>query len=404
MNAAHHRDTRPRKIAFLDHTTRMGGGQVYLLRQLSRLDRSRFYPVVVCPAEGDLPERVREAGVDVRIVPVHPGLLDLRKEDLIRNPVSAALNPLRFAGCVRRLVRWLRREGIDLVHLNSMKAGFYGGMAGRLAGLPVVWDFKDLLSADFFPAINRRLIVLIGNACADRIVANSHAIADAFIRAGGRPEKVTVVHNGVDLDRFHPSDTGQETRKALGLNENMPIISIFSRLDRWKGHVYFLHAAARVSREYPDARFLIVGATTFDDPGYTDELHRLTEELGLTDRVMYLGFRRDIAALMAASDIIVHASTLPEPLGLTPMEAQAAGKPVVAVGTGGVLETVADGETGLLVPPKDAEAMAGALLALLRDPARRARMGRAGRARAETLFNLDVNARRVQDVYAQLLA
>ena len=134
-----------------------------------------------------------------------------------------------------------------------------------------------------------------------------------------------------------------------------------------------------------------------------DELQALTRKLGLEDRVIYLGFRQDIADLMAASDIIVHASTLPEPLGLTPMEAQASGKPVVAVGAGGVLETVVDGETGLLVPARDSGAMADALLDLLRHPDHRRRMGVAGRTRAETLFNLNVNARRVQDVYRSLL-
>ncbi|MEE2710535.1 MAG: glycosyltransferase, partial [Gemmatimonadota bacterium] len=184
---------------------------------------------------------------------------------------------------------------------------------------------------------------------------------------------------------------------------NTPVVSIFSRLDRWKGHTYFLQAAACVASEFPDARFLVVGALTFDDPEYADDLHALTRELDLEDRVTYLGFRQDIADLMAASDIIVHASILPEPLGLTPMEAQAAGKPVVAVGAGGVLETVADGETGLLVPARDAGAMADALLDLLRRPDRRRRMGEAGRARAETLFDLNVNAQRVQDVYKSLL-
>lgn len=393
----------PKKIVFIDHTTRMGGGQVYLLRQLSQLDRARFQPVVVCSSEGTLPDLVRQHGVDVQIIPVHSGLIDLRKDDLIRDPLSLILNPLRFAGCVRRLAAWLRAARVDLVHLNSMKAGFYGGLAGRLAGVPVVWDFKDIISPDFFPALNRRLIVLVGNTCAGRIVANSYAIRDEFVRQGGRADKVIVIHNGIDLDQFQPSRANGAVLASLGLSPETPVISIFSRLDRWKGHTYFLQAAARVSREYPDARFLIVGETTFDDQSYTEELVRLTHELGLKERVLYLGFRHDIAELMSASDIIVHASTLPEPLGLTPMEAQAAGKPVVAVGAGGVLETVVDEQTGLLIPPRNAEAMAEALLVLLRSPDRRRQMGATGRTRAESLFDLTTNARRVQDVYEALL-
>jgi glycosyltransferase involved in cell wall biosynthesis len=132
-------------------------------------------------------------------------------------------------------------------------------------------------------------------------------------------------------------------------------------------------------------------------------LHTLTHDLGLADCVHYLGFREDIADLMAMSDIVVHASTLPEPLGLTPMEAQAAGRPVVAVKAGGVLETVVDGLTGVLVPPKNASAMAKALSDLLRSPDKRRQMGIAGRVRTEQLFDLQTNARRVQDVYLELI-
>ena len=392
-----------KRIAFIDHTTKMGGGQVYLLRQLSKLDRTNFHPIVVCPTDGPLADLVRQEGIDMHILPINPGLIELKKEDVFGDPVSMVLNPFRFAGAVVRLAAWFRKMKINLVHLNSMKAGFYGGVAGRLAGLPVVWDFKDIISEDFFPTFNRGLVVKIGNTFVSRLVANSQAIRNAYVAQGGRAEKVDVIINGIELDQFHPSFSGGSVRSELGLTGDTPVVSIFSRLDRWKGHTYFLQAAACVASEFPNAHFLVVGALTFDDPAYAEDLHALTRELDLEDRVTYLGFRQDIADLMAASDIIVHASILPEPLGLTPMEAQAAGKPVVAVGAGGVLETVVDGETGLLVPARDAGAMADALLDLLRRPDRQRRMGEAGRARAETLFDLNVNARRVQDVYKSLL-
>lgn len=381
----------------------MGGGQVYLLRQLSQLDPARFEPIVLCPMEGVLTDFLRQSGVRVHILPIHQGLINLRKEDLLKDLISIVKNPFRLLSGVWRLASWLRREKVTLVHLNSMKAGFYGGMAARLAGVPTVWDFKDILSEDFFPSFNRKLVVLVGNTCTDAVVANSHIIGRTFIGQGGRQGKVIVIHNGINLDEFCPDSPASDIRLTLGFTDKTPVVSIFSRLDRWKGHTYFLEAAAQTSRVFPDARFLVVGATTFDDEAYATELIRLTESLGLTDRVHYLGFREDIASLMAASDLIVHASTLPEPLGLTPMEAQAAGRPVVAVGAGGVLETVAHEETGLLIPPKDASAMANALITLLGDPARCKLMGQAGRARAEALFDLKINARKVQDVYLGLI-
>jgi glycosyltransferase involved in cell wall biosynthesis len=390
-------------IAFIDHTTKMGGGQVYLLRQLSQLDKSRFNPMVVCPADGELPDHVRRVGVDMHIVPVHQSLIDLRKEDLVGHPFSFLVNPFRLASGIWRLVRWLKRHKIDLVHVNSMKAGFYGGLAARIARLPVVWDFKDIISDDFFPPFNRRLIVCIANLCADYVVANSSAIAEAFIAQGARKNKVRVIHNGIELTQFHPDNKPLDLHASLSLDPERPLVSIFSRLDRWKGHVYFLQAAAQTRQDHPDVHFLVVGATTFDNEGYTDELYALTRELGLTDCVHYLGFREDIADLMAISDVVVHASILPEPLGLTPMEAQAAGRPVIAAKAGGVLETVEDGVTGVLVPPKDAGAMAKALSDQLSAPDRGRQMGVAGRVRAEQLFDLKTNARRVQNVYLELM-
>jgi glycosyltransferase involved in cell wall biosynthesis len=394
---------RPKRIAFIDHTTKMGGGQVYLLRQLGRLDRQRYHPVVVCPSEGALTKFVKQAGFELHILPMHSGLIELKKDDLLGDPISMVLNPFRFVAAIIRLIRWFRRNRIELVHLNSMKSGFYGGIAARLSGIPVVWDFKDILSRAFFPSLTRRLVVAIGNNFVDTIVANSQAIADAYLAQGGSPAKVRVITNGIDLEVFNPSNSGEDIKAELGLGPEITVVSIFSRLDRWKGHTYFLQAAARVAAEFDSARFLVVGALTFDDAAYGDELEQLTNDLNLVEKVAFLGFRQDISSLMAASDVIVHASTLPEPLGLTPMESQAAGKPVVAVGAGGVLETVLDGDTGLLIPPKDAVAMSEALLQLLRTPSVRTEMGRLGRSRAEELFDLDINALRVQDVYAELI-
>ena len=203
------------KIVFIDHTTKMGGGQVYLLRQLSQLDKDRFKPLVVCPSDGALPDHVRRSGVDLHIVPIHQSIINLRKEDLIGNPISFLINPFRLAAGIWRLVSWLKRHKIDLVHLNSMKAGFYGSLAARYAGLPVVWDFKDLLSEDFFPSINRRLIVGMANRWVDYVVANSNAIAEAFIAQGGRKDKVRVIHNGIDLSQFHPDNKPSGLRVSL---------------------------------------------------------------------------------------------------------------------------------------------------------------------------------------------
>src|SRR5205823_4898659 len=155
----------------------------------------------------------------------------------------------------------------------------------------------------------------------------------------------------------------------------------------------FLNGAALIKRARPQAEFLIVGDIGFDPPSYRDSLIELACQLGLADCTHWLGFREDQAEIIAASDVIVHTSIWPEPLGLTPIEAQALATPAVATAAGGCLETVEDGVTGLLYPMGDAPALAAAVIKLLENPELRASMGQAGRKRVEKMFDMRDNAR-----------
>jgi glycosyltransferase involved in cell wall biosynthesis len=212
---------------------------------------------------------------------------------------------------------------------------------------------------------------------------------------------VVTILNGLNLELLHPLSAleRQEVRVREGWADDDIVLCCVGRLAEWKGQHLAVEAAARLSVRVPRLRLVLVGDSGFDGPGYGRSLRRIAVMHGL-DRVMFTGFRDDAQKLMAAADVILHTSVLPEPLGLTPMEAQALGVPVVASGAGGVLETVADRKSGYLFKPGDIDDLCrGIEWALGAD---RDALCRAGRERAHELFDMQRVVERYQHVYAAL--
>jgi glycosyltransferase involved in cell wall biosynthesis len=389
-----------RKIVYVSGTTIMGGAEVCLVGLLRHLDRSRFEPLAVVPDHGELSRQLTELKVPLRIVAVPPCIDGLRRISFMKGD-SGRVKGTRSRACRRSVVPVaagtaqmalrlaVHARGASLLHASALKAGFYAGLAGAIARVPVLWEFPDLLTDAFFSPATRRLAVATINSFTRVVMAVSGAVGEALIAAGADPRRVVVLHNGVDLSQFRVDTVPAPVRKELRLPPSVPLVAIFARLAPWKGHRVFLNSASLLRHAGLNAHFLIVGDAAFDDPAYGEGLKQMARDLGIGDRTHFLGYRRDVNAVMAAVDLVVHASVLPEPLGLTPLEAMALRKPVVAVGEGGVRETVVPEETGLLVPPNDPDAMAAAIRRILADPARCAAMGEAGRRRVEAHFALD---------------
>jgi glycosyltransferase involved in cell wall biosynthesis len=406
-----------RRILYVSGSSSMGGAEVCLVGWLRYLDRQRFSPMAAVPGQGELARQLEALDVPLRFVPVPQQIRGLRRVDFgerdgggaTESEARLARSTARPVGKVGarlmagslaaqtawmavRLARHARGLGgpppAALLHASALKAGFFTGLAGLLARVPVLWEFPDLLTEEFFSPSARRLVVATINRLTRVVMAVSGAVGDSLIAAGADPRRVVVLHNGVDLGQFHPEVPPAPLRAELGLAPDVPLVAIFARLAPWKGHPVFFRAAALLRAAGVDAHFVAVGEPAFDDPAYGESLKRLAVELGLGGRAHFLGYRRDVAAVMAAVDLVVHASVLPEPLGLTPLEAMALRKPVVAVGAGGVRETVLPDVTGLLVPPNDPEAMAAAMRRILADAGLRRAMGDAGRRRVEERFDL----------------
>jgi len=390
------------RVLYVSGTTVMGGAEVCLVGLLRHLDRSRFSPVACVPDRGELARHLEELQVPLRIVPVPGRINRLRRAEFRAAPFTAAAVAAGTLAMAARLVHHAR--GAALLHASALKAGFYAGLAGAIARVPVLWEFPDLLTEEFFSPATRRLVVATANRLTTTVMAVSGVVGESLIAAGVDPARVVVIPNGVDLERFREETPPVPIRRELGLPADAPLVAIFARLAPWKGHPVFLDAAARLVAGGSKAHFLIVGDAAFDDPAYGEGLKERAARLGLADRAHFLGYRRDVPEVMAAVDLVVHASVLPEPLGLTPLEAMALGKPVVAVGVGGPRETVLPGETGLLVPPEDAAAMAEAAARILADGKLRERMARAGRRRVEEGYDQARLTDQVEGLYERLIA
>lgn len=331
---------------------------------------------------------LREHGWHALIV-AQPGSRLLAEAEAAALPVVAVR--MRHATDLRALValrRLLVARGAGLVHTHSSVDSWLGGLAARSLRLPVVRSRHVTIAVPRRRALVYRL--------AHRILTSAERVKVVLTQGGVDPGKILAVPPGVDTTRFHPGISGAAVRAELGLAG--PVAGLVANIRGSKGHDVFLDAAREVLAARPDARFLIVG----DGVGY-DDVRARVDRLGLTAAVIMTGFRRDIPEVMAALDVLVLPSLRSEATSQVIPQALAVGTPVVASATGGTAEVVRDGETGRLVPPGDAGALAAAILAMFRDPEGARAMARRGQAVVRARFSFEGQMAATTAVYRELL-
>ena len=396
----------------------MGGGEIALLNLLCALDKERYRPVVVLASDGPLVGRLRAAGIETHIEMLAPAVLETRKDSI---GLKSLLRVGQAWACLRysfRLARLARRFKTDLIHTNSLKSDLYGGLAGRLSRIPVIWHVRDRIDGHYLPSKVAATFRALSRIIPTAVVANSDSTLQTLhprqgqlaaavysgITAGsfgGMNPRRQVIHDGYDTELFglRPAAPAVSAPPA----HIAPIIALVGRIAEWKGQHIFIQAAALIRDQFPQACFQIIGAPLFGEYDYEKSLHQMVGDLGLKGQVSFLGFREDVPALLAEADILVHASTLGEPFGQVVIEGMAAGKPVIATDGGALPEIVLPGITGLLIPMGDAPAMAEAIRTLLGDPARAAAMGEAGRQRVRERFTIAHTVRKMEGIYYHLL-
>jgi glycosyltransferase involved in cell wall biosynthesis len=297
-----------------------------------------------------------------------------------------------------RLATLARRMRADVIHTNGMKAHLLGGLAGRLAGVPAIWHLRD------FPPAGRpgRLFARAVRRLPRLVLVVSETVARAVRPADGRTPPVVTLYDPLDTRRFRSGLSGAGFRRELGIGPGVPLVGLVAHLTPWKGHELFLDMACAVRDSGSPARFVVVGGPIYDTnghAGYADRLYRRANQLGLTNRVSFVGVRTDVPRILAALDVLVHCPTAPEPLGRVLVEAMAVGRPIVAARCGGIPEIVEDGVTGLLVEPGDGPGFVSAVIRLLEDPAFGERLAHEGRRRVDARFAVKTHVKTVLGAY-----
>jgi glycosyltransferase involved in cell wall biosynthesis len=379
-----------RTVLYVHSSAGRYGADRQLALLASNLDPERYRAVVVLPDEGPLAGDLRDAGAEVH---VRPRLAVLRRA--LFTPAGVARVIARAAADARGLARLARARGARVVHSNtSVTLG--GASAARAAGLPHVWHVREIY-ADFprwWPAYRRLLL------SADAVPCLSEAARAQFGDAPNAP----VIHEGLPAEATARRPLARrEARRALDLPEDAFTCLVLGRVNSWKGQGVLARALAEPALRERGAVGLVAGDAWPGEERYERGLEALRSELGLGDRLRLLGFRDDLDVLYGAADVVCVPSTRPEPLGLVALEAAAAAKCVVASDAGGLPEIVRDGETGRLVAPGSAPALAAALDELAEQPELRVRLGAAAAEDVRARFSTDRLLERTQALYDELI-
>jgi glycosyltransferase involved in cell wall biosynthesis len=403
------------RILFLNPTGSLGGAERVLLSLLEAV-RPAAEPHLLTLADGPLVSRAARLGVPSTVLPLPQELSRLGDSRLTRGSgarrwMALLLRTLgvlpaawTFAGRLRRAIRAVAP---DLVHSNGLKTHLLARLAG-MGRTPIVWHAHDFYSER--PVV--RHLLRWARSGVVGVLAVSAAVAQDF-SATVPGLAVRVVHNTIDADAFSPAATDPSWLDTVaGLpaaGTGVVRVGLVATYARWKGHDLFLEAVARL-KQTPSAvplRYYLVGGPIYQTDGsqFTEEeLRALAARLGVADRIGFVGFQPDTAAVYRSLDVAVHASTRPEPFGLTILEAMACGRAVVVARAGGAAELFTHDEDALGFAPGDAAALASAVRDLAGDPDRRRRLGAAARARAVRCFNRSRLSDQLHSTYAELLA
>lgn len=386
----------PRTVLYLHSSDDLYGADMILLQLVTGLDRRRYRPIVVLPEDmkhvGLLSRELAAAGVEYYHLPI----AILRRRDFSPMGIFSLLRRLAVGTlAVRRLAR---RYHDPLLHGFTL-AVIAAPMAAFWLRLPLLMHAHEILLR---PRFLRRFLHALAARSALKVLCVSDAVRKNILEdESWSQKKVIVIHNGISAP---PEETltRAELRRDLGVPEEIPLVGMVGRVSAWKGQEVFVRTASILRRQGVPCHFVAIGGVFDGETKHMDRLRAVVEESQVGNTLTLVGFRKNARRYMPAFDVFVLPSTLPEPFGTVILEALAAGVPVVASAHGGPPEMIVEGETGLLVPPGDPEALAAAVRSLLDDPERARRMGQAGQAYFNSHFLLQRYVSEIEQLYSTL--
>ena len=361
-------------ILLLSNHLNIGGVTIYLL-SLAKGLKKKGHNVYIASSEGELLDKFIEAGAKFIHIPIK---------------TKAEASPKVMISALK-LLPIIKKEKIEIIHANSRVTQVLAAWLSRFSAVPFVYTchgyFRHNFSRKLFPCWGKKIIA-ISQAVKDNLVKDFAVSA----------EKIELIHNGVDVDRFGSALSCQPSviRNELGLGDG-PVIGIIGRLSDVKGHIYLIKAMQAVSKQFPQAQLLIVGEGKMEIL-----LKKLVANLGLEKKVIFIPSCDDTAKILQVIDVFAMPS-LKEGLGLSLIEAMAAGLAVVGTNIGGIVNLIKDQENGLLVPVQDAQALAQAIILLLKEPKKRKILGGHARSFIAKNFSLEEMVTQTERFYAKCL-
>jgi len=384
------------KILFYSHTGTVSGAENILLLALKRLNRSRFTPSAICPAEGNLAEKISELGISCRTVAPLEMRFTWRVDLLFKYLLS-------FWRTFKQLRAAINETKPDLIHANSIRAGLVATAASAGMKTLVFWHLQDELPRHPLSSAIRFCAVASSRV---RLIAASQATADSF---RGRVFKffknrtpLRVIHNVIELENFEvDSRNRRKIREELRLGEGEFVIGVVGQITTRKGQLELVRTFAEARKQMPSSTLLVVGAPMFNlDYLYLEQLKQTVQELGLEQHVKFTGKRSDVAQMMQALDVLV-VNSKSEAFVIVAIEAMACGTPVIATEVGGIREMIEHKVNGWLVPFGDEKVLSEALITLNRQPEMRAAFSEAGKKLVAERFHAEKFIADLEDFFEQ---
>lgn len=376
-----------RKVLFVNSSSDLiGGAEQSLLGLVEAARRNGWAYEVVLPFQGPLADHLRASGVRVHVLAM--GVLRSRRE--LRS-LKLVIRLLEVPVGAVRLSRIIQATGADLVHSNTSVV-VAGALAARFATKPHIWHVREIFAGRLWKIL--RWFVL---RFSDRIVCISSAVESNLLPAPPKfRQKIITIPNGIDLKGY------DETLARVAAKE--PSVAMIARINPWKGHALFLHAAALVSRRIPGVNFYLVGGCPTHYRDLYADLTLLRNQLGLQETAHFIDHlsRPKLMDLVASTRVIVLPSTKPEPFGLVIIEAMALRRPVIATAHGGPLEIIKDGDDGLLVSPDGPEALADAMMRLLSNRGLCEQLGAKGYEKVRRVYSAQAFNRNIAELYGSI--
>lgn len=374
----------------------VGGGEYSIYYLIKNLRRDIFDPIVFYSHENDIIKRLREDGIQLIHISLNKKITSVYRDEIKKNPVSLLIYAWHLSAGIFKIVKAVKGFQVDIIHPHDNLSKIIGGIAARISGVRVVAHCRDSLRNNFIGYIIR----LSYKYLTDRVIAVSEKTADGLKSKGNLiNEKIQIIYNGVDLNVFDSDKSGSPIRKELKIADNCILLIIIGVLEKYKGHIYLFEAIEKLkSSGISNFKCFVVGAGR-----EKDNLLRVVNNKNLSTDILFFGYRTDIPALFMAMDILVMPSIEQEAFPRVAIESMAMKVPVVCSDFGGLPEAVINGETGIIIPAKNVDALYNAIKYLIENPDERKKMGEAGRKRVKERFNIEQNVRKTEKIYLDVL-